>query len=240
MPQSKLSEEERLERRRASRRKSYYKHQDEILAAKTIKRRANPEPNRAASRRKLANETPDEREQRLAYLKNWQVEHKAAQSELAKAKRAEAALLKTPRPKLSKSEAKERQRESLKLFQKRNREKLRLDTARRRAADPAKARAQWIASVNKRRARKSGAALSDLHLIETWELNWKRKRSVGCYWCRQPFSPKKCHTDHITPLKRGGAHAIDNLCISCGPCNRHKSAKTLTDWNTTIAEPVLL
>lgn len=29
--------------------------------------------------------------------------------------------------------------------------------------------------------------------------------------------------DHIMPLSAGGETCLENLCMACGPCNRHKS-----------------
>ncbi len=32
--------------------------------------------------------------------------------------------------------------------------------------------------------------------------------------------------DHIIPRSKGGNTSLDNLCLSCPTCNRHKSTKT--------------
>jgi len=31
--------------------------------------------------------------------------------------------------------------------------------------------------------------------------------------------------DHIVPMSVGGETVVDNLCLACPPCNRHKGAK---------------
>ncbi len=49
-------------------------------------------------------------------------------------------------------------------------------------------------------------------------------RSGGrCAYCREPITPKSWHLDHVIPLARGGAHAMDNVVASCPPCNQRKS-----------------
>lgn len=91
-----------------------------------------------------------------------------------------------------------------------------------------------------RRAKKRGTAYSsDQSLIVKWEREWRKKRRVRCNWCRGSFSPKKCHLDHVTPLSKGGKHSIENVCISCQPCNNQKHAKSLEAWNAKLAQPVL-
>jgi 5-methylcytosine-specific restriction endonuclease McrA len=32
--------------------------------------------------------------------------------------------------------------------------------------------------------------------------------------------------DHVSPRSAGGATTLDNLCLCCPTCNRHKSART--------------
>lgn len=39
------------------------------------------------------------------------------------------------------------------------------------------------------------------------------------------------HLEHIIPLSRGGTNAIDNLCVSCSPCNLSKGARTPSEWD---------
>jgi len=92
----------------------------------------------------------------------------------------------------------------------------------------------------KRRARVKKATIGDTSKITEWELSWKSKARVTCYWCRKRVSSKTCHSDHIHPLDKGGAHSVENLCISCQPCNNRKSTKTVKTWNDFLTQPVLL
>lgn len=118
------------------------------------------------------------------------------------------------------------------------------------ASHPGKMRSYWAKYAKRnpekmrekrqrRYAIQKGSIIGDPKLIFRWEKAWRSKKLVACYWCRESFSPKKCHTDHIISIKRGGAHAIENLCISCQPCNSHKSAKSFEAWTASLAEPVL-
>jgi hypothetical protein len=91
-----------------------------------------------------------------------------------------------------------------------------------------------------RRARKRNAVIGDTKTITAWERGWKRKKRVHCYWCCLQFIPKKCHTDHIIALARGGEHEVGNLCISCQPCNSRKRDKSVSTWNLALSQPVLL
>jgi len=103
------------------------------------------------------------------------------------------------------------------------------------AKNPHKLREQ----TNRRRARELGARIGDCALISKWEKSWRSKPRVTCYWCTKTFRGKDCHTDHIVPLEKGGAHAIENVCISCAPCNLSKQAKPLEKWNAQIESPTL-
>lgn len=91
-----------------------------------------------------------------------------------------------------------------------------------------------------RRARKLNATIGDPSIITRWIKTWRNSKQVHCYWCNDVISGKRAHADHIMSLAGGGSHTIENLCISCAPCNHRKHSKTMHDWNQQIAQPVLL
>jgi 5-methylcytosine-specific restriction endonuclease McrA len=50
-----------------------------------------------------------------------------------------------------------------------------------------------------------------------------------CAYCKNEFD--KLTIDHVVPLSRGGLHEYDNIVPSCGPCNRSKGKKLLSEWH---------
>ena len=103
-----------------------------------------------------------------------------------------------------------------------------------------KGRAASILSMHIRRARIAGATIGNTKTIMAWVKKWRIKKLVTCYWCGRRTTGKLAHMDHIAPIVSGGAHSIENLCISCPTCNNLKRAKSVAAWNDLILEPVLL
>lgn len=166
--------------------------------------------HRDACRAKKKKYREENREARLAADRKWRTENK---------ERANASS------KSAKEKNPEKYKEMQRAYRKKHKERL----------NPLqKIRTQ------KRRAMQKGAEIGDTSLIVKWEVEWRKKHVVRCYWCRKLKSPKKCHTDHIIPIAKHGRHCVSNLCISCGFCNTSKNAKSLLDWNKTLAQPVLL
>jgi 5-methylcytosine-specific restriction endonuclease McrA len=117
-----------------------------------------------------------------------------------------------------------------------NPEKAKQYYANRKAAHPH----AGILHEQARRAQKNKAPKGCAKVIAKWVSAWKAKPTVTCYWCKEKKRSAGCHADHIIPLKHGGAHAIENMCVSCSTCNHRKSCRTLDVWNGVISEPVLL
>lgn len=48
-----------------------------------------------------------------------------------------------------------------------------------------------------------------------------------CAYCRSPeeLTVTTFEVDHIVPVSAGGETTLDNLCLACPTCNRHKSAR---------------
>jgi hypothetical protein len=49
-----------------------------------------------------------------------------------------------------------------------------------------------------------------------------------CVYCGNSDGP--FHFDHVFPWSRGGEHTVDNLVISCAPCNLEKGARHPDEW----------
>lgn len=81
----------------------------------------------------------------------------------------------------------------------------------------------------KRRLLQENATIN-LGQIKRWMNGVKSKPSAVCYFCNRVTARKDIHFDHIVPLSKGGAHAIENLCVSCASCNLSKQAKSVQAW----------
>lgn len=55
--------------------------------------------------------------------------------------------------------------------------------------------------------------------------------AISCVYCGKLFNGAVAKSlDHKTPLSRGGAHSINNVVISCLPCNVDKSTMTAEEY----------
>lgn len=90
-------------------------------------------------------------------------------------------------------------------------------------------KALCLARSHEYRARKRAATVNPKSIAMFIERT-RAKSIVTCYWCSGTISGKKCHFDHIMPLSKGGAHSIENICVSCPKCNFNKSDTLVKDW----------
>ena len=89
------------------------------------------------------------------------------------------------------------------------------------ARNPEVVKAMSRATRHARRAAGSFTAEEWLALLEA---------SGGrCHWCEESIEGTP-HADHVVPLARGGAGSIDNVVVSCAPCNLSKGAKLVEEW----------
>jgi len=53
-----------------------------------------------------------------------------------------------------------------------------------------------------------------------------------CVWCHTPISYRSIHAtlDHIRCRSHGGADALDNLVLSCAPCNHRRANAPASSW----------
>ena len=144
-----------------------------------------------------------------------------------------------------------RRKESNKIWCAANRERLNKRKREWEKAHPEQARLRarnlWKNNPEKvrqkiaaRRARKINATVGNPKAITRWDRAWRNKKMARCFWCNGKFPTRKCQADHIHALTKGGAHSIENLCISCADCNRKKNAQSVEVWNKKIEQPILL
>lgn len=101
-------------------------------------------------------------------------------------------------------------KEKVAAWEKRNREQGRLPYFMDRARS-----LNWKAKKRyKSKGTVTGQQLMDLYLAEK-----------ACLYCGENLEPGTTHFDHITPLAKGGANTLINLCCACGPCNQTKNDK---------------
>lgn len=96
-----------------------------------------------------------------------------------------------------------------------------------------------IAASARRRAMELQRTIGNQSIMLAWEKSWRGKPKAVCYWCKSKFSTKKCVSEHIVPLAKGGPHSVENLCISCAVCNNRKFTKSIDQWNSEISSPTL-
>lgn len=61
--------------------------------------------------------------------------------------------------------------------------------------------------------------------------NLRKRREIlwyqdpNCHYCGDELHLLESTVDHVIPRSRGGSDEIENLVLSCGPCNRAKGNK---------------
>lgn len=81
----------------------------------------------------------------------------------------------------------------------------------------------------KRRAMEAGATIN-LAQIKEFIKQVRSKEELQCSYCLKVTPIKRIHIDHIIPLCKGGAHSVENLCVSCKKCNLQKGRQTPGSW----------
>ena len=52
-----------------------------------------------------------------------------------------------------------------------------------------------------------------------------------CYYCFEPLRDTEPYSlEHKIPLKKGGHHALHNICLACYQCNLDKSTMTYEEF----------
>lgn len=93
-------------------------------------------------------------------------------------------------------------------------------------------RGPYAEAQRRRRARKLSAFVD---IVTEHALAAITRTQHGrCYYCSKQLTADR-HLEHKTPLVRGGAHALVNLCWSCPSCNRRKGTKTETEFRDWLA-----
>lgn len=81
---------------------------------------------------------------------------------------------------------------------------------------------------NRRRARKLAATAIPIPAAALRAL-----KAAPCAYCD---APGPSTIDHMIPLARGGAHALENLTSACKRCNSRKCTKTAEDFRQQLGQ----
>jgi 5-methylcytosine-specific restriction endonuclease McrA len=131
----------------------------------------------------------------------------------------------------------EKAREAQRAWRKRNPEKHRANVKRSRLKNrdgfnmtrnarmrTPKGRAERVEASQRRYARILGNEYEAI-TSSAWETKLAEYQGC-CAYCGNVATQR----DHVVPLARGGSHTLDNLVPVCGPCNRFKGDKLLSEW----------
>lgn len=184
--------------------------------------------------RKQENEEHEKARARAYYL-----EHKDDYAVRARKYKERDNAINPPAPPMTAEESKRRKRERTRQWAIDNPEKRKALARSWASRNKDKIRSYSTHNAHNRRVGKHQSRKDNIAVYK-WLRSWRSKRTVSCYWCQCRFRPSECHVDHITPISRGGKNTIENVCISCAPCNMKKKAKSISVWNQSITSPVLL
>jgi len=109
----------------------------------------------------------------------------------------------------------------------------------KQAAYYRKHRERYYVAVRARKALKKAAAVN-LRGMRAFVKAIKSKPFATCYYCQARTPTADVHFDHIVALSKGGAHSVENLCVSCSACNLSKGAKPLAEWTREAVTQQLL
>lgn len=110
-------------------------------------------------------------------------------------------------------------------YRERNHEKIRSNNPKWRRKWEATHRPQVREKAMRRYALKRSATVGEVSVIRAFYKHVQSSPRLRCYWCKKATARSDRHVDHIVPLSKGGAHAVENLCCACVNCNESKGAK---------------
>lgn len=87
------------------------------------------------------------------------------------------------------------------------------------------------------------ADIAEREAREARQVPWERLRVMAferdgekCGWCGCEDGPFEI--DHITPRSKGGENVLENVIVSCRPCNRAKKDREEAEWSDLHARRV--
>lgn len=200
MPKRVLSDEERIEKKRASKLAYYYRHHEKCLHAGFKYRQENKEKTAARGKKYDAENVEKIKERKRLYrIKNKERAHEYYK------KRKSLGLI------------------NYETYYQDNAETIKNRVKKWCSDNPEKVR---INSSNKRAIKKKATGVLSKDIAKKLLILQKNR----CACCKIEFIKVKYHLDHIIALINGGEHSDKNLQILCQSCNCSKSAKNPIDF----------
>jgi 5-methylcytosine-specific restriction endonuclease McrA len=221
-----------LEKLRARKKKYYAAHKEQERAAKRRDYRKHREKRLADAKERT--QQPHVRAQKKKQQHDWyarnceRLNRKSREryfanheAEIAYRKRTYSTAKRSDQYKKYKSEHPDRVRASLAAWYEKNkdRHKARMDAYFK--AHPG----YRSASSRTRQARMRAARIGSWQEIKAYYHHVRTADIIHCHYCKNPVPKDKRHVDHVTPIIRGGAHAVSNFVPSCARCNLRKNRK---------------
>lgn len=92
--------------------------------------------------------------------------------------------------------------------------------------------------THRHRARKYGCRIAPVHRVKVFDRDGWHCRNCRCATPRELMGTcddNAPELDHVVPLSRGGAHAMDNVQCLCRVCNLLKGTLTMTEFSLKFA-----
>ncbi len=217
-----------VERQRAKWRAWYHAHKEQTREANRVRCKLNYAKNREARKQRQKNYNEANRERRLQlYRDNREKEISRVLASRAKHLERYNAYQKEYQKRYKETHPvdKEKARKYAVEYNRKNKKKKAEHEKAWRKAHPEAGRLK-----RGRRKAAMNCSKQESKNIREWARRLASKTWVRCYWCGDRVRFSECHLDHIIALAKGGHHGLDNLCVSCAPCNLSKAAKKFDEW----------
>jgi 5-methylcytosine-specific restriction endonuclease McrA len=203
-PRKLLTPEERRERKRAAAKVYYATHRKEILAANVVYAAAHEEEKRLYNIAYHAAHPEKGREGG----RRWRAKPENREKEKIRHRKQY-------------KDSPEKKNAANKRWRMENPEKMNAIHKEWRAANPLVVRTNRA----RRRAREQNAPGKPYTAAEFRTIC--NASSWQCSYCAAVIDVVTVEADHIVPLSRGGSSGIENIAVSCRPCNIGKGARPL-------------
>jgi 5-methylcytosine-specific restriction endonuclease McrA len=93
--------------------------------------------------------------------------------------------------------------------------------------------ARWHYRIGRQRRRARLRRTIGSHTAQEVQALYEAQAGL-CAYCGVSIPPY--HIDHETPLMRGGSNSIENISLTCPPCNQRKHTRTASEFLSFLAK----